>query len=201
MLFLRNFERFNNFHSYHRRVGGNQLPPISLLIATANDWPQHAASCHILPKLAAITIKVGTLLQDEGPWFFTLFSREEPPCLFCVLTGVLEEDERQSRRHEQKKCPFPSTRLDSVPPGYMVILLPFTPREQAHLASVRTKIQTLTHQLPPETQACITKHSISYLRGRDSPQCQGLPFQLAHYLREKALDRSGDQVGLKWRLD
>ena len=24
-------------------------------------------------------IKVGALLQDEGPWFFTLFSREEPP--------------------------------------------------------------------------------------------------------------------------
>ena len=38
-------------------------------VATANDWPQHAASCHILPKLAAITIKVGALLQDEGPWF------------------------------------------------------------------------------------------------------------------------------------
>ena len=48
-------------------------------VATANDWPQHAASCHILSKLAAITIKVGALLQDEGPWFFTLFSREEPP--------------------------------------------------------------------------------------------------------------------------
>ena len=79
MLFLHNFERFNNLHSYHGRVGGNQLPPISLLLSTANDWPQHAASCHILPKLAAITIKVGALLQDEGPWFFTLFSREEPP--------------------------------------------------------------------------------------------------------------------------
>ena len=26
-------------------------------------------------------IKVGALLQDEGPWFFTLFSREEPPFL------------------------------------------------------------------------------------------------------------------------
>ena len=32
MLFLRNFERFNNLHSYHGRVGGNQLPPISLLL-------------------------------------------------------------------------------------------------------------------------------------------------------------------------
>ena len=51
-------------------------------VATANDWPQHAASCHWwLPKLAAITIKVGALLQDEGPWFFTLFSREEHPLL------------------------------------------------------------------------------------------------------------------------
>ena len=26
-------------------------------------------------------IKGGALLQDEGPWFFTLFSREEPPFL------------------------------------------------------------------------------------------------------------------------
>ena len=32
MLFLRNFERFNNVHSYDGRVGGNQLPPISLLL-------------------------------------------------------------------------------------------------------------------------------------------------------------------------
>ena len=32
MLFLHNFERFNNLHSYHGRVGGNQLPPISLLL-------------------------------------------------------------------------------------------------------------------------------------------------------------------------
>ena len=35
-------------------------------------------------NLAAIMIKVGTLLQDEGPWFFTLFSREEPPYLFSL---------------------------------------------------------------------------------------------------------------------
>ena len=32
MLFLRNFERFDNLHSYHGRVGGNQRPPISLLL-------------------------------------------------------------------------------------------------------------------------------------------------------------------------
>ena len=32
MLFLHNFERFNNLHSYHGRVGGNQLPPISRLL-------------------------------------------------------------------------------------------------------------------------------------------------------------------------
>ena len=41
-----------------------------------------AATCGLLSyKLAAITIKVGAQLQDEGPWFFTLFSREEPPYL------------------------------------------------------------------------------------------------------------------------
>ena len=62
-------------------------------VATANDWPQHAASCHILLNLAAITIKVGALLQDEGPWFFTLFSREEPPFLrkqFFYDVGVVQ---------------------------------------------------------------------------------------------------------------
>ena len=32
MLFLRNFERFNNLHAYHGRVGGNQLPPVNLLL-------------------------------------------------------------------------------------------------------------------------------------------------------------------------
>ena len=32
MLFLRNFERFYNLHAYHGRVGGNQLPPVNLLL-------------------------------------------------------------------------------------------------------------------------------------------------------------------------
>ena len=40
--------------------------------ATANDCPQHAGTCHILHKLASIMIKVGTLLQDEGPWTMVL---------------------------------------------------------------------------------------------------------------------------------
>ena len=49
----------------------------------ANDWPQNADSCHMLHKLAAIT-----LLQDERPWFFTLFSREEPPLLHWPVVSV-----------------------------------------------------------------------------------------------------------------
>ena len=32
MLFLRNFERFYNLHAYRGRVGGNQLPPVNLLL-------------------------------------------------------------------------------------------------------------------------------------------------------------------------
>ena len=32
MHFLRNFERFNNLHAYHGRVGGNQLLPVNLLL-------------------------------------------------------------------------------------------------------------------------------------------------------------------------
>ena len=62
-------------------MGGWEPASTNQSVATANVWPQHAASCHILPKLAAITIKVGALLQDEGPWFLTFFSREEPPYL------------------------------------------------------------------------------------------------------------------------
>ena len=81
MLFLRNFERFNNLHAYHRRVGGNQLPPVNLLLPrmTGRNMRPHVI---YFTKLAAITIKVGALLQDEGPWFFTLFSREKPPYHF-----------------------------------------------------------------------------------------------------------------------
>ena len=60
-------------------------------VAMANDWPQHAASWHILPKLAAITIK-GALLQDEGPWFFTLFSAVKNlhfPSSSCVVSKCI----------------------------------------------------------------------------------------------------------------
>ena len=78
MLFLRNFERFNNWHAYHGLVGGNQLPLVNLFVPrmTGRNMRPHVI---YFTKLAAITIKVGALLHDEGPWFFTFFSREEPP--------------------------------------------------------------------------------------------------------------------------
>ena len=37
-----------------------------------------------------------------------------------------------------KMCPFPSTGFEPVPPGYAPVVLPITPQEQAHLASVET---------------------------------------------------------------
>ena len=72
---------FANIHTVNERSSGGKPYITNQSVASSNDWPQHAASCHILAKLAAIMIKVGALLQVEGPWFFTLFSREEPPCL------------------------------------------------------------------------------------------------------------------------
>ena len=37
------------------RAGGWEPASTNQSVATTNDWPQYAASCHILPKLAAIT--------------------------------------------------------------------------------------------------------------------------------------------------
>ena len=84
MVFLRNFWALKQL-AFSSRAGGWEPASTNQSVATANDWPQHAASCHILLKLAAITIKVGALLQDEGPWFFTLFSREEPLFPFVFM--------------------------------------------------------------------------------------------------------------------
>ena len=74
------FEFCNNKHTHTVKPASTNQS-----VATANDWLQHAASCH---KLAAITIKVGAQLRDG--FFFTLFGREEPsfPMSFPLWSWV-----------------------------------------------------------------------------------------------------------------
>ena len=49
-------------------------------------------------------------------------------------------------------------------------MLPITQREQDASRQSKQTLQSLTNQLHRETQACITKHSNSYLRDRDCHQ-------------------------------
>ena len=52
---------------------------------------------------------MGALLQDEGPWFFTLFSREEPPFLKTLATGskgVVFVQTAFSTQKEERKTNF-----------------------------------------------------------------------------------------------
>ena len=88
MLFLHNFERFNNLHSYHGRVGGNQLPPISLLLPrmTGRNMQPPVIYFPIWPPLR---LRWGHYfrMRDHGSSLFSAVKNLHVPHPF-VLTNI-----------------------------------------------------------------------------------------------------------------